>query len=66
VGPSKKRRKNRKIKIKTAGLLINKSKNYNRNKVFGFLIINNFNEFEVTGNNFRDKVDIFFNRKEFD
>jgi len=62
---SKKRRKNRKIKIKTAGLLANKSGNYNRNKVFGSLIINNFSEFEVIGNNFRNKIDIFFNYKEF-
>jgi len=52
VGPSKKRRKNYKIKVKTTDLLANKFKNYNRNKVFGFLIINNFNKFEIIGNNF--------------
>jgi len=65
MGFLKKRRKNRKIKIKTAGFLTNKSKNYNQNKVFGFLIINSFKEFKIIGNNFRNKIDIFFNRKGF-
>jgi len=29
------------------------------------VIINSFSEFKVTGNSFRNKIDIFFNRKRF-
>jgi len=65
VKPSKKRRKNCKIKVKITGLLINKFKNYNRNKTFESLIINSFSEFKITGNNFRGKIDILFNYKGF-
>jgi len=65
VGFSKKRRKNCKIKIKTINLLTNKFKNYNGNKIFESLIIKSFSEFEITENNFRNKIDIFFNRKKF-